>query len=255
MPAGDVLREISGSVTLGHWPLHFPLFSHVDWRFQMTSRKGMTLIELITTIAIVGIVMGLLLPAIVVIREHARAVACKSRLKDIGLAIQQFEASTSRLPGRHELPWSVEVMPSLSEPQFHSAFQVNIDPTDSPNRELGRSVLMSLVCPSAEMHTIGPNKWSPSFYALSSQVAGASIARIKDGTSHTVGTFEYAMALEPWIQPPLFEIGTEDVGNRRHIGLHVGMMDGSVRSISKSVSSETLTAISTASGGEVVTDY
>lgn len=221
----------------------------------MTSRKGTTLIEVLTVFVILGLLVVLLVPAILASREQARATECKTRLKDLGEAIQLFESYTGRLPGRHELPCFVELMPSLSEPQFHSAFQLNVDPTDSPNRELGRGVVKSLVCPSAEMLMIEPYGWSPSFYVLSSQIAGFRMARISDGTSNTVGAFEHALAIEPWIQPSVFEIGTEDLRNRRHAGLHAVMMDGSFKSISKSISPEILTAISTAMGGEVVAEF
>ena len=196
-----------------------------------------------------------ILPAILASREKARETECKTRLKDLGQAIQQFESYTGRLPGRHELPCFVELMPNLSEPQFHSAFQVDVDPTDSPNRELGRCVVKSLVCPSADMLMIDPYGWAPTFFVVSSQIAGFRMARIQDGTSNTVGAFEHAMAIVPWIQPPLFEIGTEDLRNRRHPGLHAVMMDGSSRSISKSISPEVLSAISTAMGGEVVAEF
>jgi hypothetical protein len=53
------------------------------------------------------------------------------------------------------------------------------------------------------------------------------------------------------IQPPLFEPGTEDLKNSRHGTLHLVLLDGSVKAIGRSVGEDVLSALSTASGGEV----
>ncbi len=58
-----------------------------------TRRRGFTLIELLIVIAIVGMLIGLLLPAVQAAREAARRAQCVSNLKQIGLALQNYEST------------------------------------------------------------------------------------------------------------------------------------------------------------------
>ena len=102
---------------------------------------GFTLVELLVVIAIIGVLVGLLLPAVQAAREAARRSSCANNLKQIGLAISNFESAQKAIPAGYSFytstsgnswGWAVFIMPYLEQQALYD----QLKPTTRPITDL-----------------------------------------------------------------------------------------------------------------------
>ncbi len=126
----------------------------MDW--CAVRRNGLTILELLVTIAIVGVMVALVLPAIGAARESARRIVCVDHLREVGLALHNHHHAAQSLPigwtfdstGESAYGWVVPLLGNLGQPGLHE--QINTtQPIETPVHALARQTSIDLLlCPS-----------------------------------------------------------------------------------------------------------
>lgn len=127
---------------------------------QNPVRIAFTLVELLVVIAIIGVLVALLLPAVQEAREASRRTQCGNNLKQIGLALQNYESTFSRLPFGtpgcctgtvvNGTNWVVAIFPFMEYSTIYQKLDLSGNFKTTPaNATIAQTVRLKLfICPS-----------------------------------------------------------------------------------------------------------
>jgi prepilin-type N-terminal cleavage/methylation domain-containing protein len=160
---------------------------------RVSQRRGFTLVELLVVIAIIGILVALLLPAIQAAREAARRIQCTNNMKQIGLAILNYESAARTLPLAYTPNYTGNyrtgacpgtfvagnksnnlkyhfmltfILPYLEQQALYDSIDLTqnwMENTISKNRNATSVDVPDFICPSAENR---PNNYTTDYYLL-----------------------------------------------------------------------------------------
>ena len=124
-------------------------------------RAAFTLVELLVVIAIIGILVGLLLPAVQAAREAARRMQCSNNLKQLGLAVHNFESARRQLPTSLRPPSNVassgeqsrvsvltDLLPYLEQTAIFDRYNKAINWNQGVNIPLSQTRIPAFICPT-----------------------------------------------------------------------------------------------------------
>jgi prepilin-type N-terminal cleavage/methylation domain-containing protein/prepilin-type processing-associated H-X9-DG protein len=136
--------------------------------------RGFSLVELLVVIALVGMLIGMLLPAVQRVRESARKTACGNNLRQTALAVCTYEsgrrwfpAGCDRLPALPALPagtlhaWTSSILPFLEEAALAARIDYAREWNDpAGNRAASKQKIPAYVCPSGVLSYVGKADYS-----------------------------------------------------------------------------------------------
>jgi prepilin-type N-terminal cleavage/methylation domain-containing protein len=118
--------------------------------------RGFTLVELLVVITIIGVLIGLLLPAVQSAREAARRMQCSNNMKQLGLAFHNFEANNGGFPpldwarsNEGWAGWGVFLLPYLDQQALADSYNWKYDFFDPVNQAVSETKLSMYICPSS----------------------------------------------------------------------------------------------------------
>ncbi|MEN1678498.1 MAG: DUF1559 domain-containing protein [Planctomycetota bacterium] len=126
-----------------------------------TRRHATTLIELLVAIGVIGVLASLLIPSVMAAREAARQTLCRNNLRQLGLALHNYEAAHASFPASFRTTadenangsgasWSIHgrLLPFLEEESAASRVRLDVDWHDQVETGVTHLRLATLVCPS-----------------------------------------------------------------------------------------------------------
>lgn len=138
----------------------------------LRKRRAFTLVELLVVIAIIGVLVGMLLPAVQQVREAARRTACKNNLRQLALALHNYESALMQFPPGYAYisgadyaantgypigaadanhlgqAWGAYILPQIEQGNLYNQVDFRLPGFDAANLQARENHIPSFLCPT-----------------------------------------------------------------------------------------------------------
>ena len=166
-------------------------------RLMKQKKSGFTLIELLVVIAIIAVLIGLLLPAVQKVREAAARTTCVNQMKQLGLAVANYEGTYQKFPGlstnsvlpagstanvdKYSMSLFTQLLPFVEQEalqkQLYAASAITFNPVAAGAVDYRKTVIKIFLCPADQSPLDGltpVNGFGGTSYVPNSEVFGNS---------------------------------------------------------------------------------
>ena len=230
------------------------------------NRPALTVVELLVVIAIIGVIVILLLPMNRGSRETARRNSCRNNLKNIALALLNYESKHGTFPpaftvdaeGNRLHSWRTLILPQMERSQLYETIDLTKPWDDPANAKAREAIVDSYMCPSAdheERLTTYLGVYGPDCIFSGSE--SRKLSDITDGSDETLFLIdvESDQAVH-WMSPN--DVNEKEILNQsreNHPGiLNAAFVDGHVTALDLEIDQEVLHALLTIAGGEKIAE-
>jgi prepilin-type N-terminal cleavage/methylation domain-containing protein/prepilin-type processing-associated H-X9-DG protein len=230
-----------------------------DFEHRIVERKetcGFTLVEVLVVIAIIGLLIALLIPAVQAARSAAQRSSCGNNLHQLGVAMELHHGECKKFPkdGENGYGYGAFLLPYIEE----AALYKQIKPYNAGGTGAGTDADIKIfLCPQ---NGTPPNKGHSDYLGTQDLFSMARVKEdVKDGLSKTIAigdTFQDHRWASPKMGSNVGAPNNGSFGSEHGGGAQFVFCDGSVHFIPETIDPTIFKALSTIAGGESVkTDF